>query len=154
MELLSWRSIKDIAGDGGIIKTIETEGNGWQKPNDRDEALGMHPPQQALPCSSGPDRRYGESRGSDVPGEQCDHAWTALCNLPDNAITCAVKYSVRAEGGSKAILSSSEEGSVVLVGSGQPIRAFQFALKTMKQGEKASLKIKPECEQSSPCTPH
>ena len=31
VELLSWKSIKDIAGEGGIIKTIETEGRGWEK---------------------------------------------------------------------------------------------------------------------------
>ena len=40
VELLSWKSIKDIAGDGGVIKTIETEGKGWEKPRDKDEALG------------------------------------------------------------------------------------------------------------------
>ena len=44
VELLSWKSIKDIAGDGGIIKTIETEGKGWEKPKDRDEALGKSSP--------------------------------------------------------------------------------------------------------------
>ena len=40
VELLSWKSIKDIAGDGSVIKTIETEGKGWEKPRDKDEALG------------------------------------------------------------------------------------------------------------------
>jgi hypothetical protein len=40
VELLSWKSIKDIAGDGGVIKTIQTEGSGWTKPSDKDEALG------------------------------------------------------------------------------------------------------------------
>ena len=40
VELLSWKSIKDIAGDGGVIKTMETEGKGWEKPRDKDEALG------------------------------------------------------------------------------------------------------------------
>ena len=44
VELISWKSIKDIAGDGGIIKTIETEGKGWEKPTDKDEALGTHAP--------------------------------------------------------------------------------------------------------------
>ena len=45
VELISWKSIKDIAGDGGVIKTIETEGQGWEKPSDKDEALGnMHMP--------------------------------------------------------------------------------------------------------------
>ena len=40
VELISWKSIKDIAGDGGVIKTVETEGKGWEKPSDKDEALG------------------------------------------------------------------------------------------------------------------
>ena len=43
VELLSWKSIKDIVGDGGVIKTIETEGKGWEKPRDKDEALGGSP---------------------------------------------------------------------------------------------------------------
>ena len=42
VELISWKSIKDIAGDGGVIKTVETEGQGWEKPSDKDEALGTH----------------------------------------------------------------------------------------------------------------
>ena len=53
---------------------------------------------------------------------------------------------MRVAGSSTAAMASPEEGAVVLVGSGQPVKAFQIALKTMKQGEKASLKIKPECK--------
>ena len=45
-------------------------------------------------------------------------------------------------------MASPEEGAVVQVGSGQPLKAFPVALKSMKQGEKASLKIKPECKPS------
>jgi hypothetical protein len=41
VELLSWKSTKDILGDGGVIKTILQEGSGWDKPRDRDEVLGM-----------------------------------------------------------------------------------------------------------------
>lgn len=37
IELLSWKSIKDIAGDGGVMKTILKEGEGWPKPKDEDE---------------------------------------------------------------------------------------------------------------------
>jgi hypothetical protein len=29
VELLSWQSVKDIAGDGGVIKTVVVEGDGW-----------------------------------------------------------------------------------------------------------------------------
>ena len=37
VELLSWKSVKDISGDGGIIKKIVAEGSGWEKPRDVDE---------------------------------------------------------------------------------------------------------------------
>ena len=62
----------------------------------------------------------------------------------------AVKYAVRAAGSGTAVVASPEEGAVLHVGSGQPVKAFQVALKSMKQGEKASLKIKPECKLSCP----
>ncbi|KAJ9517315.1 hypothetical protein QJQ45_016684 [Haematococcus lacustris] len=39
VELLSWQSVKDIMGDGGVIKTTTVEGSGWENPNDMDEAL-------------------------------------------------------------------------------------------------------------------
>lgn len=37
IELLSWRSSKDLMGDGGIIKTVAEEGDGWQQPGRDDE---------------------------------------------------------------------------------------------------------------------
>lgn len=37
VELMSWKSVKDIMGDGGIIKTIVKEGEGWAQPKDDDE---------------------------------------------------------------------------------------------------------------------
>jgi FK506-binding protein 4/5 len=37
VELLSWKSVKDIAGDGGVIKAVTVEGSGWKTPTDRDE---------------------------------------------------------------------------------------------------------------------
>lgn len=42
VELLSWHSVKDITPtkDGGIIKTVMTEGDGWAMPKDKDEVLG------------------------------------------------------------------------------------------------------------------
>ena len=51
-------------------------------------------------------------------------ALSALHCWDYNLVRCggmgAVRYSVRAEGSSEALLSSEEGGSVVLVGSGQP----------------------------------
>ena len=42
VELLSWSSVKDItpSKDGGIIKTVIIEGDGWAMPNSDDEVLG------------------------------------------------------------------------------------------------------------------
>jgi hypothetical protein len=37
VELLSWKSVKDIAGDGGVIKTVVREGSGWAKPMEADD---------------------------------------------------------------------------------------------------------------------
>ena len=36
VELLSWKSIKDLGSDGGCIKTILTEGAGWEVPKPGD----------------------------------------------------------------------------------------------------------------------
>lgn len=37
VELISWKSVKDIAGDGGVIKTVVEESSEWKKPQDNDE---------------------------------------------------------------------------------------------------------------------
>lgn len=39
VELLNWKSIKDISGDGGVIKKILKEGEDWDNPKDRDEVI-------------------------------------------------------------------------------------------------------------------
>lgn len=71
-------------------------------------------------------------------GLVCCLTWARSCGF-------AVKYSVRVAGSNAPVASSSDHGDVVAVGSGQPLKAFQVALKTMKEGEKALLHIKPEC---------
>ena len=42
VELLSWKSNKDLTGNGGIIKTTTREGEGWDHAKNRDEAVGEH----------------------------------------------------------------------------------------------------------------
>lgn len=37
VELLSWTSVKDICGDGGIFKKILVEGKKWESPKENDE---------------------------------------------------------------------------------------------------------------------
>ncbi|KAH7447367.1 hypothetical protein KP509_01G103500 [Ceratopteris richardii] len=39
VELLSWASVKDICRDGGILKRIVKEGDGWATPKDADEVI-------------------------------------------------------------------------------------------------------------------
>ncbi|KAK6942125.1 FKBP-type peptidyl-prolyl cis-trans isomerase domain [Dillenia turbinata] len=41
VELLSWNSIRDLKGDGGILKKITREGEGWATPGDADEVLAV-----------------------------------------------------------------------------------------------------------------
>ncbi|XP_073062305.1 70 kDa peptidyl-prolyl isomerase-like [Primulina eburnea] len=39
VELISWFPIREISGDGGILKKIIREGEGWATPNHQDEVL-------------------------------------------------------------------------------------------------------------------
>ncbi|KAI4300926.1 hypothetical protein L6164_034252 [Bauhinia variegata] len=39
VEMISWSSIRDLTGDGGIIKKTTREGEGWASPRDSDEVL-------------------------------------------------------------------------------------------------------------------
>lgn len=40
VELISWYPVREISGDGGILKKIIREGEGWATPNHQDEVLG------------------------------------------------------------------------------------------------------------------
>lgn len=40
IEMLSWITIRDLTGDGGILKKIIREGEGWETPRDADDVLG------------------------------------------------------------------------------------------------------------------
>ncbi|XP_058107370.1 70 kDa peptidyl-prolyl isomerase-like [Magnolia sinica] len=39
VELLSWNTVRDLSGDGGILKKIIKEGEGWATPKEADEVL-------------------------------------------------------------------------------------------------------------------
>ncbi|KAG6413706.1 hypothetical protein SASPL_126420 [Salvia splendens] len=39
VELISWCPIRDVSGDGGIVKKIVREGEGWATPNEKDEVF-------------------------------------------------------------------------------------------------------------------
>ena len=40
IEMISWTTIRDITRDGGVLKKITLEGEGWATPKDGDEVLG------------------------------------------------------------------------------------------------------------------
>lgn len=65
VELLHWKSVKELTNDGGVIKKIKTEGSGWENPKDVDEVTGASPCRQ-LPRS---ERRRLLSTGSRIARE-------------------------------------------------------------------------------------
>lgn len=70
VELLSWKSVKDIMGDGGITKTVVKEGEGWEHPKGKDEARGtiaQVPDNVTSPTPSSPVWYEVTVKGSDVP---------------------------------------------------------------------------------------
>ncbi|GIL82576.1 hypothetical protein Vretimale_12040 [Volvox reticuliferus] len=91
VELLSWRSIKDISGDGGVVKTIVAEGTGWGT---------------------------------------CQDTWDAK-----------VAYTARVAGSETPFATS--DGTLFAVKDGLLVPAISVALRTMKKGEQAALKVKP-----------
>ena len=40
IELLCWSPIRDLTGNGGIMKKVIREGEGWATPREADEVLG------------------------------------------------------------------------------------------------------------------
>lgn len=40
IEMIAWSSIRDLTGDGGVLKKIVKEGQGWATPRDGDEVIG------------------------------------------------------------------------------------------------------------------
>lgn len=52
MELISWKSVKDISGDGGVVKTVKQAGEGWEKPGKRDEVTGALTPLSCVPIAT------------------------------------------------------------------------------------------------------
>ena len=42
IELLSWASVRDTCGDGGILKRIVKDGDGWATPKEADEVIALN----------------------------------------------------------------------------------------------------------------
>ena len=52
VELLHWRSVSDLTGDEGVIKTIVKEGTGFDTPSEHDEVLGNFAASDACGCTA------------------------------------------------------------------------------------------------------
>jgi FKBP-type peptidyl-prolyl cis-trans isomerase len=123
VELLSWRSVKDIAGDGGVIKTVVTEGGGWETPGDADEVVVSY---QVRPAAAAADKTKKKSKaaadgGGDEKNDEEDNA-----NKP------------------APLLSSPPGGATFTVRDGHLCRGLGRAVRTMKVGEKAVLRLRGE----------
>jgi len=100
VELLSWRSVKDLTGDGGVVKSITKEGDGFKKPKDRDEVLGARPPararaaRDALPAPQLPRlaawvyarMRQGLRQGRDRGGHMNTLLWRGGCGCSQRTV--------------------------------------------------------------------
>ncbi|KAG2423969.1 hypothetical protein HXX76_014908 [Chlamydomonas incerta] len=70
VELLSWRSKKDILGDGGVIKTVTAPGSGWEQCQDMFEAKVSYSARVAgadKPFASAEDVAFSVAEGLLVP---------------------------------------------------------------------------------------
>lgn len=103
-------------GDGGVIKTVVCEGQGWQKANPADEAVLTY-----------------TARIVDPPAPKQAAAAAADGGSSEGVVPAAV-------------VSSSPEGGAVFTVADAPCSGLAAALKTMKPGEEAHLLIKPDCE--------
>eukprot|EP00798_Chlamydomonas_sp_ICE-L_P010803 gene10803-16952_t len=120
VELISWQSVSDICGNGGVIKTTIVDSNGWQKPGDIDEclvtfAIYEHVEQKSSGKEAGPP--FGK-----------------------------LIFETGQEGARFCVL----EAEAALAKGGKPtiLKGIIEAVKTMKKGEVARLTLKPECKLS------
>lgn len=71
VELLSWKSIKDLTGDGCVVKTVTAEGTGWETAKDIDGAIVTYALRAAGAAADAPPLAGGDkvelARCADAP---------------------------------------------------------------------------------------
>ena len=177
MELLSWKSLNDLSGDGGVRKTELEAGSGWETPKEDDEVAGALPrarqPPAALAVLSqllhrvrpiDPDdfshqaspnvRRGAHARQSlTLCVQSCRVRYLSikcLCSLPERTCVCAVKYAVYLRGQSSPVAESPADGEVFTLKAGGSFPALALAAKDMKLGAKLRLDVSPKCALPAP----
>jgi FK506-binding protein 4/5 len=87
VELLSWKSTKDIQGDGGVIKAVVTEGTGWKTPTDKDEVRVTF---NLTPVEGG-------GGGLASPGDGAEEAVFDLASAPARGLAIALRTMKKGE---------------------------------------------------------
>jgi FK506-binding protein 4/5 len=122
VELLDWKSVKDVAGDGGLIKTVLAEGEGWQTPGDADEVVVEYEVRRA---AEGGAAEEGGGQGGEKKKKKK-----------------AAAAAAASSSSSPALLSSPAGGATFTVRDGHLCRGLARAVRTMKVGEKARLRLR------------
>jgi len=135
VELLTWRSVKDVEGDGGLIKTVVAEGEGWQTPGDADEVVVRYEVRRA--AVSGEEEEAVEEGAEGEAGE-AGAAGAADKKKKKKKATSAEA----AENTGPVLLSSPEGGATFTVRDGHLCRGLARAVRTMKPGERAVLRVR------------
>jgi hypothetical protein len=99
-----------------VIKTILSEGSGWQHPNPQDEVVITY-----------------TARITDPPAPAAAGAASAAAAAAD-------------QDPSSPVVASSPEGGAVFVASEAPCSGLAAAVRSMKQQEAVRLLLKPECK--------
>jgi hypothetical protein len=173
VELLSWKSNKDLTGDGGIIKTTVREGNGWEHAKNKDEVVGERSPRPGLAIDTQtlhsaacglllmcPAMRLGRIAFSHQPAPRhltavLRPAQQTACRIDSRMPTVvlsqlhAVKYEVRVKDSGEVVAASPADGASFPLPEPRPLRGFADAVKAMKKGEAARLLVRnSDCKHS------
>jgi FKBP-type peptidyl-prolyl cis-trans isomerase/tetratricopeptide (TPR) repeat protein len=130
VELLSWRSVKDLSGDGGVVKTVAAEGEGWMTPGDADEVVVAYEV-RAGPAAAAEEGAGAGGKKKKKKGGKGSDAAAAAAAADDDASPKP-----------PALLSSPPEGAAFTVREGHLCRGLARAVRTMKVGEKAVLRVR------------
>ena len=116
VELLSWKSFRDITGDGGVIKTtVAGTGEGWKVPSERDIVKVNYKLFEPPPAATAEEEGKGGGEGSGGDKREEKAPWVI-------SEETALEFELGAPG------------------SGVP-RGVVEAVRTMKKGERAALKL-------------
>ncbi|KAF8059684.1 FKBP65 [Scenedesmus sp. PABB004] len=122
VELLSWKSVKDLSGDGGVIKTVVSEGQGWQSPKDADEVVVTYTARlRPAAADGGGKRRTAAEAGAPVLAASPDGGATfELGSAPCSGLAVALK-AMKPQEAALVLLSPEYAAGLAEVPQGQTL---------------------------------